>query len=79
MTDVHKQKVRFRLLKLLFLYHVDLDVVKQTLDCLLPMPLLFGHIALRLFMTISKLLYRVCHGFRLTKQDDYSWVGFDNF
>jgi len=23
--------------------------------------------------------YRVCHGFRLTKQDDYSWVHFKHF
>ena len=23
--------------------------------------------------------YRVCHGFRLTKRDDYFWVTFDHF
>ncbi len=23
--------------------------------------------------------YRVCHGFRLTKQDDYLWANFDHF
>jgi len=26
-----------------------------------------------------KNIYRVCHRFRLTKQDDYFWVDFDHF
>jgi len=28
---------------------------------------------------IHSLTHRVCHGFRLTKQDDYFWVNFDHF
>ena len=30
-------------------------------------------------VVVDVMLYRVCHGFRLTKRDDYFQVNFDHF
>jgi len=38
----------------------------------------FMHSAMDLFPVISKLCYRVCHRFRLTKRDDYFCVDFES-
>ena len=34
---------------------------------------------LGLKLNINKLGYKLCHGFRSAKQDDYFWVDFDVF
>jgi len=68
----HKIKIHNYLNRIVFMDFMSLDSWNEC-------RVTFMKIHKNMFMSIYRIDPRVCHGFRLTKWDDYFWVDFDHF